>query len=99
MLTRTAESLIADLIENTDETGRRALGGNSGRAAAAPSTRCIDPGPAGAAVQTWAPLGRGVRPPFFQKQLDLPAGRYYVTLIKELEVPGNLGYSLDRVGP
>lgn len=37
--------------------------------------------------------------PGSQKQLPLPAGRYYVTLIKELGMSGNLQFSLERVGP
>lgn len=36
--------------------------------------------------------------PGFQKELNLSAGRYYVTLIKELGASGNMRFSLDRVG-
>lgn len=38
-------------------------------------------------------------PPGSEKQLSLPAGRYYVTLIKELGMTGNLQFSLERLGP
>lgn len=37
--------------------------------------------------------------PGAEKALMLPAGRYYVSLIKELGMSGNLRFSLDRIRP
>lgn len=77
------------LVDTPGDFLARASGGPTSGEATVRLTRC---------ASCWDEFDVTVSPGF-QKQLTLPAGRYYVTLIKELEATGNLRFSLERVGP
>jgi hypothetical protein len=77
------------VVDSPGEFIARTTGGPAAGEATVHLTRC---------ASCWDAFDVTVAPGY-QKQLTLPAGRYYVTLVKELGTSGHMRFSLDRVSP